>query len=163
MLEIPEGMTEAQYLAKLVAEDLINYDQNRDQYGGYYKAMAVMGGAEVAQLFYEMLVATDGDSAQVYAYAHADGDLLDQGVPLDIQNTLDRIKAGQPYPHRNDGTEFYNRESLLPARSSGYYTEYVHPSPGIRGPGPQRVVIGKGGEIYYTPDHYRTFIRIDGG
>ncbi|WP_407082811.1 ribonuclease domain-containing protein [Pseudomonas germanica] len=41
-----------------------------------------------------------------------------------------------------------------------YYTEYVHPTPGIAGPGPQRIVVGKGGEMYYTADHYKTFIPI---
>lgn len=40
----------------------------------------------------------------------------------------------------------------------GYYTEYVHPTPGILGPGPQRIVVGQGGEMYYTADHYKTFI-----
>jgi len=32
---------------------------------------------------------------------------------------------------------------------------------GINGAGPQRIVTGNGGEIYYTPDHYQTFIRLD--
>ncbi|MBQ3636617.1 MAG: hypothetical protein II951_13530 [Bacteroidales bacterium] len=27
-------------------------------------------------------------------------------------------------------------------------------------PGLQRIVVGAKGEIYYTPDHYQTFIRI---
>jgi filamentous hemagglutinin len=27
-------------------------------------------------------------------------------------------------------------------------------------PGPQRVVIGKKGEVYYTGDHYNTFTRV---
>ncbi|NWE46962.1 hypothetical protein HX857_14370 [Pseudomonas gingeri] len=26
--------------------------------------------------------------------------------------------------------------------------------------GPQRIVVGKGGEMYYTPDHYKTFVPI---
>jgi len=43
---------------------------------------------------------------------------------------------------------------------AGYYTEYVHPTPGISGPGPQRIVVGKQGETYYTNDHYKTFIKI---
>ncbi|OWT60617.1 hypothetical protein CEY08_10320 [Achromobacter insolitus] len=28
-------------------------------------------------------------------------------------------------------------------------------------PGPQRIVVGKGGEMYCTADHYRTFIQIN--
>ncbi|MFN8482986.1 MAG: RHS repeat-associated core domain-containing protein [Anaerolineae bacterium] len=48
----------------------------------------------------------------------------------------------------------------LPAQRSGYYTEYVVPTPGYTGVGPQRLVVGQGGEAYYTPDHYQTFIRV---
>lgn len=38
--------------------------------------------------------------------------------------------------------------------------EYVHPTPGVDGPGPQRIVVGKCGEMYYTADHYEAFISI---
>lgn len=43
-----------------------------------------------------------------------------------------------------------------------YYHEYVHPTPGLPSgdPGEQRVVIGKGGETYFTDDHYIHFITI---
>lgn len=80
---------------------------------------------------------------------------------VDLGPTLDRIKNQERYPHRNDGSEFKNRGQDLPIKPSGYYTEYVHPTPGFESPGPQRIVIGRGGETYYTPDHYKTFIRID--
>lgn len=78
--------------------------------------------------------------------------------PPDVKNTVERINKGQSYPHRNDGTTFNNKENLLPAQPTGHYKEYVHPTQGLQGPGAQRVVIGKNGEIYFTPDHYRTFI-----
>jgi guanyl-specific ribonuclease Sa len=58
---------------------------------------------------------------------------------------------------------FQNREKRLPQKPAGYYREWVHPTPGLRGPGPQRIVTGKEGEIYYSPDHYETFRRLDGG
>ncbi|MCC4598359.1 hypothetical protein LL969_22380 [Xanthomonas campestris pv. phormiicola] len=54
-----------------------------------------------------------------------------------------------------------NRDGDLPAKPLGCYTEYVHPTPGVSGPGPQRIVVGKGGEMYYTPYHYKTFIPIN--
>jgi len=79
---------------------------------------------------------------------------------VDLGPTLDRIKSGGSFPHRNDGSIFQNRASDLPQKPAGYYTEYVHPTPGIAGPGPQRIVVGKGGEMYYTADHYKTFIPI---
>nr|EKW6799036.1 hypothetical protein [Pseudomonas aeruginosa] len=31
----------------------------------------------------------------------------------------------------------------LPVKPAGYYTEYVHPTPGVTGPGAQRIVVGK--------------------
>jgi guanyl-specific ribonuclease Sa len=85
---------------------------------------------------------------------------------VDLGPTLDRIQTGGSYPHRNDGSIFQNRPPvsgggpLLPVQFKGYYTEYVLPTPGVKGPGPQRVVVGKGGDMYYTPDHYDTFIPV---
>lgn len=79
---------------------------------------------------------------------------------IDLGPTLKRIKAGEKFPHRNDGAVFGNRERRLPQKPSGYYREYVVPTPGVRGPGPQRLVIGREGEVYYTADHYKTFRRV---
>ncbi|UJB15093.1 hemagglutinin repeat-containing protein [Xanthomonas translucens] len=79
---------------------------------------------------------------------------------VDLEPTLDRIKSGGSFPHRRDGTKFENRDGDLPAQPDGYYKEYVHPTPGVPGPGPQRIVVGKDGDMYYTPDHYKTFIQI---
>ena len=80
---------------------------------------------------------------------------------VDLRPTLDRIDNGIPHPHRNDGSTFRNREGLLPSQPEGYYTEFVHPTPGLNGPGPQRIIRGQGGELYYTPDHYRSFIPLN--
>jgi RHS repeat-associated protein/MYXO-CTERM domain-containing protein len=80
---------------------------------------------------------------------------------VDLKPTLDRIKSGRSFPHRNDGSVFRNGEGLLPSRPEGYYREFVHPTPGVRGPGPQRVVQSQGGELFYTPDHYGTFIPLN--
>jgi len=80
---------------------------------------------------------------------------------VDVSPTIERIQAGTRLDFPNDGTTFQNRERRLPRKPAGYYKEYVHPTPGLRGPGPQRIVAGKEGEFYYTPDHYRTFRRLD--
>jgi guanyl-specific ribonuclease Sa len=61
----------------------------------------------------------------------------------------------------NDGSTFMNKVGLLPAQPQGYYREWVHPTPGVSGPGPQRIVTGSGGELFYTPDHYKTFIPLN--
>jgi hypothetical protein len=85
------------------------------------------------------------------------------GEVEDLGPTLERIRTGGKFPHGNDGSVFRNSERLLPKKPKGYYREYVHPTSGINGPGKQRIVIGKGGEQYYTPDHYKTFIQIKKG
>lgn len=82
------------------------------------------------------------------------------GLLDDLSSTIRRIEKGVKFPHRNDGAVFRNREGLLPVKHSTYYREYVHPTPGLEGPGPQRIVIGENFEIFYTPNHYKTFIRI---
>ncbi len=55
---------------------------------------------------------------------------------------------------------FMNERGKLPIKPRGYYTETdIWPgSPGSRGA--ERLIIGRGGEVYYTPDHYNTFVQI---
>lgn len=81
----------------------------------------------------------------------------------DIRPTLDRIARGEKHSHRNDGSTFFNREKLLPIKKRGYYKEYVHPTKGRSGPGAQRLVLGSSDEIYYTPDHYKSFQEVKDG
>ncbi len=79
----------------------------------------------------------------------------------EVAPTLERIEKGEEHPHPRDGTVFKNREGLLPQQPEGYYTEYVHPTQGVEHAGLQRIVKGKGGEIYYTSDHYDSFLRLE--
>lgn len=81
-------------------------------------------------------------------------------LPHEAQETLRLIERGGPYPHERDGAVFGNFERLLPARERGYYLEYTVATPGIRHRGARRIVVGKGGERYYSDDHYRSFRRI---
>lgn len=87
------------------------------------------------------------------------GDIVYRG-DIDLRPTIDRIQQGERLQFRHDGIVFENREGRLPSKPNGYYHEFVHPTPGDDGPGGQRVVMGREGEIYYTPDHYRTFRHI---
>ena len=89
-----------------------------------------------------------------------DGEVAFRGN-IDLGPTLARIQRHERLDFPNDGVTFQNRERRLPQQPAGYYHEFVHPTPGLRGPGPQRIVTGKEGEIFYTPDHYRTFQRLD--
>jgi len=89
-----------------------------------------------------------------------DGRLAFQGN-VDLSPELARILAGERDPHDNDGSIFRNREGLLPQKERGYYREYVVRTPTISHAGPQRLVIGQGDELYYTPDHYSSFVRLN--
>lgn len=79
---------------------------------------------------------------------------------MDLKPTLDRIERGERHSHRNDGSVYRNLNRQLPRHPDGYYREYVVPTPGLGGPGPQRLVIGQKGEVYYTWDHYDNFIQL---
>lgn len=79
---------------------------------------------------------------------------------VDLAPTLERIAANERLRFPNDGSTFQNRERRLPRQRSGYYREWVVPTPGDDGPGPQRIVTGAEGEVWYTSDHYRSFRRI---
>ena len=79
---------------------------------------------------------------------------------IDLRPTLQRIAAGHRLHFSHDGITFQNREGRLPRQSPGYYQEWVVPTPGEDGPGPQRLVIGEQGDVWYTGDHYRSFRRI---
>jgi ribonuclease T1 len=78
-----------------------------------------------------------------------------------IRATLALIEASGPFSHRQDGTEFQNREGRLPDQAPGYYREYTVETPASPDRGARRIVAGRSGEIYYTDDHYRSFLRLD--
>lgn len=92
--------------------------------------------------------------------ASAPDEVARSALPPEARDTLARIDHGGPFPYRNDGSIFHNREGLLPARGGGYYREYTVRTPGARDRGARRIVAGAGGERYYTDDHYRSFKRI---
>jgi len=78
-----------------------------------------------------------------------------------VDDTIALLKAGGPFPYRKDGSEFSNREGRLPQEGPGYYREYTVATPGSPDRGARRIVSGQAGEIYYTRDHYQTFIRLN--
>ena len=81
-------------------------------------------------------------------------------LPIEAHATLELIQAGGPFPYRQDGRVFGNRERLLPRKPRGYYREYTVRTPGAPDRGARRIVAGSDGEYYYTDDHYRSFRRI---
>lgn len=86
------------------------------------------------------------------------------GLPPEAVETLQLIARDGPFPHRQDGTVFQNRERRLPAKPQGYYREYTVPTPGARDRGARRIVTGGDPPIvfYYTEDHYGSFREIEG-
>lgn len=78
-----------------------------------------------------------------------------------VNRTLDLIESGGPFPFRQDGVIFQNRENRLPDRPQGYYHEYTVITPGLTHRGARRIITGTPPETWYTDDHYRTFTVID--
>jgi guanyl-specific ribonuclease Sa len=83
-------------------------------------------------------------------------------LPAEAAKTWKLIEAKGPFPYpRNDGVTFENREKQLPQKKSGYYKEYTVPTPGSPDRGARRIVTGSEKEVFYTGDHYSTFVVVD--
>jgi len=94
------------------------------------------------------------------ACAFGPEEILASQLPAEARDTLARIRADGPHPYARDGVVFRNREQQLPRQARGYYREYTVRTPGRRDRGARRIVAGRGGEFYYTDDHYQRFRRI---
>ena len=81
-------------------------------------------------------------------------------LPREARETLALIERGGPFPYERDGASFGNFEKRLPLKERGYYREYTVRTPGVKHRGARRIVAGKGGEWYYTDDHYQSFRRV---
>ena len=87
-------------------------------------------------------------------------DVTFAALPKEARDTLALIKKGGPFPYKKDGVVFGNFERRLPVKQRGYYREYTVPTPLSHDRGPRRIVTGRGGEYYYSDDHYKSFRRI---
>jgi len=95
-----------------------------------------------------------------------------------IIELITKIINCEKLPFKEDGQTFLNKEGKLPIMPKGYYQEYTlvvpkdadkefyigethytaYPSYGARGP--ERIVIGGGRVVYYSPTHYNSFVEI---
>ena len=116
--------------------------------GGVGADVAVATGSPITTRFVNGVTVVDRQTGAVF------------NGTVDLQPTFDRIAAGATGFSKNDGSVFRNGQGLLPSQSPGYYTEYVVPTLGISGPGPKRIVTGRNGEMFYTPDHHLTFVPV---
>ena len=83
-------------------------------------------------------------------------------LPAEAAKTWKLIDSKGPFPYpRNDGVTFENREKRLPQQKSGYYKEYTVPTPGSPDRGARRLITGSEKEVFYTGDHYSTFVVVD--
>lgn len=103
--------------------------------------------------------------------------IQDQNRAEKIMELIAKIHNGEPLPYSHDGIVFTNKEGVLPPASKGYYHEYTlvigdgadsvvigdttYPvAPALSARGAERIIIGGGQLIYYTPDHYKHFIQL---
>jgi len=85
-------------------------------------------------------------------------------LPPEAAATWKLIEAGGPFPYPDkDGSVFLNAGKLLPVERSGYYHEYTVPTPGRSDRGVRRLITGAQHELYYTGDHYLSFVVVDPG
>ena len=94
---------------------------------------------------------------------------FEEGKRLQIDLSEKEVFRGEFRIFASDGSIFHNKvkdvngnwiDGYLPVHEDGYYREYVHPIEGQRFPGPHRIITGANGEIYYSSNHYQTFIKL---
>lgn len=85
------------------------------------------------------------------------GTIAASALPSQARDTLALIASGGPYPYKQDGVVWENREGRLPKQKRGYYHEYTVVTPGSPDRGARRIITGSDGAHYYTADHYGSF------
>lgn len=82
-------------------------------------------------------------------------------LPAVAQDVVDDIERGGPFVCEKDGSTFVNYEGILPERERGHYAEFTVIDDCSRNRGALRLVAGDADELYYTDDHYASFVRVD--
>jgi ribonuclease T1 len=123
----------------------------------------VIGGRALTRIIALLLAGLLCLSSSACARGQEAPEISAAELPPQARATVELIRKGGPYPYERDGLVFGNFEKRLPLRERGYYREYTVRTPGASGRGARRIVAGKGGELYYTEDHYQSFKRIKNG
>jgi ribonuclease T1 len=82
-------------------------------------------------------------------------------LPPQAAQVWHTIATGGRMAYFRDGIVFSNVEKRLPLEAGGYYHEYTVPTPGTQNRGTRRLITGAERELYYTGDHYNTFVVVD--
>ena len=83
-------------------------------------------------------------------------------LPKETAATWKLIQQGGPFPYpKNDGVVFHNNGNVLPRNKDGYYHEYTVDTPGSKNRATRRLITGSQRELYYTDDHYDSFVVVD--
>lgn len=82
-------------------------------------------------------------------------------LPPEAAQVWHIIDTGGKFTYSRDGIVFNNAERILPAEQRGYYHEYTVPTPGVKTRGARRLITGSAHELYYTGDHYASFVVVD--
>ena len=104
------------------------------------------------------------DAAPPTGVARTDARVQSPALPVETDDTLQRIGRGGPFPFDRDGAVFGNFEHRLPQRPRAYYHEFTVITPGAHNRGTRRIIAGgqPPTEFYYTGDHYQTFTQVRG-
>jgi filamentous hemagglutinin len=79
----------------------------------------------------------------------------------DLDQYVSDLRRNRRRPNVAGGGVFDNHVEDLPVRPNGYYTEYdVTPTVAGMRRDTYRIVLGIGGEVYITGNHYRDFLQI---
>ena len=81
-------------------------------------------------------------------------------LPATAVATLALVDAGGPFPRADDGSPFSDPSGALPSRAPGSYRQYSVVQPGGTADSPWHLVVGDGGEVYWTEDGFETFRRV---
>jgi ribonuclease T1 len=81
----------------------------------------------------------------------------------ELEGLVKSIRQGIMPRNVRGGRVFENKEGVLPPREHGYYREYdVEPTtPGIQRSS-LRIVLGNGGDLYVSGNHYNDFRQVIG-
>ena len=88
-------------------------------------------------------------------------------VPKKAWDTLDYLKNNKWTPQKNykGGSQYANDgrngSAKLPDSGRPYYEYDINPKVKYVGRGTERIVTDKNGMSWYTPDHYKSFIRME--